>query len=114
MAWARSAARSRRAARRSRPRSATKTARRGAGFEAEVGFFSRSKRDLPYQYFPSLEALADWCSVLMIAVRAGDDTHHVVNADIFKRLGAGGYVGNISPASVVDQAALVQALTDNT
>jgi lactate dehydrogenase-like 2-hydroxyacid dehydrogenase len=91
-----------------------KIAARVAAFEAEVGYFSRSRHDVPYQYFASLEALADWCSVLMIAVRAGSDTHHVVNADILKRLGDGGYVVNIARGSVIDQAALVQALTDKT
>jgi hydroxypyruvate reductase len=91
-----------------------KIAARCAAFEADVGYFSRSKRDLPYQYFPSLEALADWCSVLMIAVRAGDDTHHVVNADILKRLGEDGYVVNIARGSVIDQKALVEALTSKT
>src|SRR5215813_8910327 len=63
-----------------------KIAARVAAFESEVGYFSRSKHDVPYQYFPTLEALADWCSVLMVAVRAGADTHHVVNADILRRL----------------------------
>jgi lactate dehydrogenase-like 2-hydroxyacid dehydrogenase len=91
-----------------------KIAARVAAFEAEVGYFSRSQRDVPYRYFPSLEALADWCSVLVIAVRAGYDTHHVVNADILKRLGEDGYVINIARGSVIDQAALVQALTDKT
>jgi hydroxypyruvate reductase len=91
-----------------------KIAARVAAFEAEVGYFSRSRHDVPYQYFPTLEALADWCSVLMIAVRAGADTHHVVNADILKRLGEDGCVVNIARGSVIDQAALVQALTDKT
>jgi hydroxypyruvate reductase len=91
-----------------------KIAARCAAFEAEVGYFSRSKRDLPYQYFDSLEGLADWCSVLMIAVRAGDDTNHVVNADILKRLGEDGYVVNIARGSVIDQTALVEALTNKT
>jgi hydroxypyruvate reductase len=91
-----------------------KIAARVAAFEAEVGYFSRSQRDLPYRYFTSLEALADWCSVLMIAVRAGADTHHVVNADILKRLGEDGCVVNIARGSVIDQQALVDALTDKT
>jgi len=91
-----------------------KIARRVAAFEAEVGYFSRSRHDVPYQYFPTLEALADWCSVLMIAVRASADTHHVVNADILRRLGEDGYVVNIARGSVIDQAALVKALTDKT
>jgi hydroxypyruvate reductase len=91
-----------------------KIAARVAAFEAEVGYFSRSRHDVSYQYFPTLEALADWCSVLMIAVRAGADTHHVVNADILKRLGEDGCVVNIARGSVIDQAALVRALTDKT
>jgi hydroxypyruvate reductase len=91
-----------------------KIAARVAAFEAEVGYFSRSKYDLPYPYFPSLEALAEWCSVLMIAVRAGQDTHHVVNADILKKLGKDGYVVNISRGSVIDEDALVSALSDQT
>jgi len=89
-----------------------KIAARVAAFEAEVGYFSRSRHDLPYRYFSSLEALAEWCSILMIAVRAGADTHHVVNADILKKLGADGYVVNIARGSVIDQQALVAALAD--
>jgi hydroxypyruvate reductase len=91
-----------------------KIASRVAAFETEVGYFSRSRHDVPYQYWPSLEALAEWCSVLMIAVRAGPDTHHAVNAGILHKLGQDGYVVNISRGLVIDQAALVTALTDNT
>src|SRR5580693_8570425 len=91
-----------------------KIASRVAAFETEVGYFSRSRHDVPYQYWPSLEALAEWCSVLMIAVRAGADTHHAVNAAILKKLGEDGYVVNISRGSVIDQPALVAALTDKT
>jgi hydroxypyruvate reductase len=91
-----------------------KIASRLAAFETEVAYFSRSRRDVPYQYLPSLEALAEWCTVLMIAVRAGSDTHHVVDANIVQKLGKDGYVVNISRGSVIDQQALVAALTDKT
>jgi lactate dehydrogenase-like 2-hydroxyacid dehydrogenase len=91
-----------------------KIASRVAAFESEVGYFSRSRHDVPYRYFPSLEALAEWCSVLMIAVRAGADTHHVVDASILKKLGEDGYVVNISRGSVIDQTALVAALESKT
>ena len=90
-----------------------KIATRMAAFETEVGYFSRSRHDLPYRYFESLEALAEWCSVLMIAVRASADTHHAVNADILKKLGSDGYVINIARGSVIDEAALAAALKDN-
>ena len=91
-----------------------KIAARVAAFESEVGYFSRSRRELPYRYFPSLAALAEWCSVLMIAVRAGPDTHHAVDAEILRKLGADGYVVNIARGSVIDQQALVTALADKT
>jgi hydroxypyruvate reductase len=89
-----------------------KIAARVAAFETDVAYFSRSKHDVPYQYLPSLEALAEWCNVLMIAVRAGADTHHAVDADILRKLGKDGYVVNISRGSVIDRKALVAALAE--
>jgi hydroxypyruvate reductase len=91
-----------------------KIASRVAAFETEVAYFSRSKHDVPYQYLPGLEALAEWCSVLMIAVRAGVDTHHAVDAKILQKLGKDGYVVNIARGSAIDQQALVAALADGT
>jgi lactate dehydrogenase-like 2-hydroxyacid dehydrogenase len=91
----------------------SKIASRMAAFETEVGYFSRSSYDLPYRYFESLAGLAQWCSVLMIAVRASADTHHAVNADILKKLGSDGYVINIARGSVIDEAALAMALKHN-
>jgi hydroxypyruvate reductase len=90
-----------------------KIAARLSAFETEIGYFSRSRHDLPYRYFESLEALSEWCGVLMIAVRASRDTHHIVNADILQKLGSDGYVVNIARGSVIDEAALVAALKDN-
>lgn len=90
-----------------------KIAVRAAAFETEVGYFSRSRHDVPYTYLSSLEALADWSDVLVVAVRAGADTRHKIDADMLKRLGAGGTLVNISRGSVVDEAALVAALESN-
>ena len=87
-----------------------KIALRMAAFETEIGYFSRTRRELPYEYFESLEALAEWCSVLMIAVRAGAETHHAVDAPILQKLGQDGYVINIARGSVIDEAALLAAL----
>jgi lactate dehydrogenase-like 2-hydroxyacid dehydrogenase len=50
----------------------------------------------------------------MVAVRASADTHHAINASILQRLGKDGYVVNISRGSVIDEAALVKALAENT
>ncbi|WP_316182124.1 MULTISPECIES: 2-hydroxyacid dehydrogenase [unclassified Bradyrhizobium] len=92
-----------------------KIASRVAAFETEVGYFNRTRYDdLPYQYFPSLDALAEWCTVLMIAVRASAETTHVVNADLLKKLGTDGHIVNISRGSVIDERALVAALKEGT
>jgi hydroxypyruvate reductase len=90
-----------------------KIASRMVAFETEVGYFSRTRHDLPYRYFENLDALSEWCSVLMIAVRASAATHHAVNAQILKKLGSDGYVVNIARGSVIDEAALAAALKDN-
>ena len=91
-----------------------KIAARAAAFECDVAYHSRSRHDVPYTYVDSLAALVEWCDVLIIAVRAGPDTQHIVDAEMLKKLGAGGYVVNISRGSVIDQAALVAALADKT
>jgi hydroxypyruvate reductase len=89
-------------------------AARAAAFEMDVAYYSRSRHDVPYRYVPSLEALVEWCSVLIIAVRAGADTHHAIDAGMLQKLGPDGYLVNISRGSVIDQHALVAALADNT
>lgn len=90
-----------------------KIAARCAAFEMDLAYHSRNKHDVPYQYHPTLDALAEWCDILMIAVRAGPDTQHIVNRDILMKLGANGTIVNISRGSVIDQRALVEALQNN-
>ena len=90
-----------------------KIAARCAAFESNVAYHSRSRHDVPYAYHDSLASLAEWADILMVAVRAGADTRHVINADILKKLGPQGTVVNISRGSVIDQAALVAALESN-
>jgi lactate dehydrogenase-like 2-hydroxyacid dehydrogenase len=91
-----------------------KIAARAAAFETEVAYFSRSRHDVPYRYIDSLAALAEWCDVLIVAVRAGADTHHIIDADMLRRLGPDGTLVNISRGSAVDEAALAAALADGT
>jgi lactate dehydrogenase-like 2-hydroxyacid dehydrogenase len=91
-----------------------KVATRAAAFEMQVGYHSRSRHDLPFAYHASLASLVEWCDVLVVAVRAGTDTHHIIDAEMLKRLGPEGTLINISRGSVVDQKALTAALKDKT
>jgi len=91
-----------------------KIAQRAAGFEMEVGYHNRTpKGDAPHRYFDSLPALAAWCDVLMVATPGGPGTRHLVDAGILRALGPGGWLVNIARGSVVDTAALAEALRTN-
>ncbi len=88
-----------------------KIAARAATFETEVAYHSRSKKpDVPYAFHETLQALADWADILMIAVRADASTRHLVNADVMNALGAEGILVNISRGSVIDEQAMIALL----
>lgn len=91
-----------------------KIASRAAAFETEIAYHSRNTHDVPYRYFDTLAGLADWCDVLIVAVRAGPDTQHIIDADMLKRIGKDGTIVNISRGSTIDQTALIAALDDKT
>lgn len=85
------------------------------GFEMPVGYHARTMRaDVPYLYHPTPEALAEWADFLVIATPGGSATRHLVGATVLKALGPGGYIVNIARGSVVDTAALIDALQTDT
>lgn len=91
-----------------------KIAKRAAGFDMEIGYHNRKPREgVDHRYFDSLEALAEWADVLVIATPGGPGTRHMVNARILDAIGPQGYLINISRGSVVDTEALAAALRAN-
>ncbi|WOD16093.1 2-hydroxyacid dehydrogenase [Paraburkholderia kirstenboschensis] len=92
-----------------------KIARRGAGFDMEIGYRNRKPREgTSLRYFDDVEALARWCDFLVIATPGGAGTHHLIDASVFEALGPRGFVVNVSRGSVLDTAALAQALAAGT
>jgi lactate dehydrogenase-like 2-hydroxyacid dehydrogenase len=88
-----------------------KVARRGAGFDMELGYHNRKPREgESMRYFDSATALAQWCDFLVIATPGGPGTQHLVNKAVLDALGPQGFVVNVSRGSVVDTAALADAL----
>jgi len=73
----------------------------------------RPKPDVETPYIDSLEDLADQCRGLVICCRPDETTRHLINDNILDRLGADGVLVNVSRGSVVDEAALIEALKSN-
>ena len=88
-----------------------KIARRAAGFDMPVGYCTRTRRaDVAHPWFDGVQALAAWCDVLVVATPGGPATRHLVDAAALDALGPDGFLVNIARGSVVDTAALVEAL----
>ncbi|WP_459616304.1 2-hydroxyacid dehydrogenase [Bordetella sp. 2513F-2] len=92
-----------------------KIARRGLGFDLDIGYHNRRPRDeVSYTYFDSPVALAQWADYLVVVTPGGAGTRHLVNAEVLRALGPRGFLVNVARGSVVDTAALASALRDGT
>jgi len=90
-------------------------AKRAIAFDMQVAYASRApKVDLPYRFYDKTAALAAEVDYLLVAVPGGEDTHHLIDAEVLAALGQKGYLINIARGSVVDQPVLVQALKEKT
>lgn len=76
-----------------------------------VAYHGRHEQgDVPHRYHASLVDLAKACDVLMAVAPGGAATHHIINTEVLEALGPDGFLVNIGRGSVVDEAALVEAL----
>ncbi len=83
------------------------------GFDMEVVFFNRSKvTDLafPAQQLPDLAAVCGAADIVVLAVPATPDTHHMMDATALRQMQAHSILVNIARGDVVDEAALIAAL----
>ncbi|WP_019142457.1 2-hydroxyacid dehydrogenase [Noviherbaspirillum massiliense] len=88
-------------------------ARRSAGFEMDVRYHSRRPvPDVPWTYEASAASLAEWADFLVVACAGGAATRHLVSAEVLQSLGPDGFLINIARGSVVDERALVSALSE--
>lgn len=86
-------------------------ARRAQAFDMPISYHNRTQSpDLPYAWKPSVQALAADCDVLVLACNGGPATRDLVNAAVLEALGPDGVLINIARGSVVDEAALIDAL----
>jgi lactate dehydrogenase-like 2-hydroxyacid dehydrogenase len=90
-------------------------ARRARGFDMEIHYYNRH-RLLPEIeqgaiYHPSVRDLAPHCDFLSVNCPATPETHHLVNADLLALLPDDAVVINTARGAVVDDDALIAALT---
>ena len=86
-------------------------ARRASGFDMDVRYHSRRPVEgAAWQHEPDLPALARWADFLVVITAGGPETKHLVNDAVLDALGTKGYLVNVSRGSVIDEAALVDAL----
>ncbi|NDW00844.1 2-hydroxyacid dehydrogenase [Salipiger sp. PrR002] len=86
-------------------------ARRFEPLGLEIGYTARSARDLPWSYFPDVQALAEWADILVAIVPGGAATQGMFNKPVLEALGPTGSFINVARGSVVDEPALIEALS---
>jgi lactate dehydrogenase-like 2-hydroxyacid dehydrogenase len=86
-------------------------ARRALGFGMSVAYTGRAPRPgVPYPFIASLVELAEASDVLFVAASGNPGTAGIVNAEVLDALGPDGILVNIARGSIIDEAALVEAL----
>jgi lactate dehydrogenase-like 2-hydroxyacid dehydrogenase len=86
-------------------------AERIEGFGVEIAYHGRSRQpDVAYAYHDSLRGLAAAVDVLISIAPGGPETRRIIDAQVLEALGPDGILINVGRGTVVDEAALIEAL----
>jgi lactate dehydrogenase-like 2-hydroxyacid dehydrogenase len=86
-------------------------ARRAEAFGLEIAYHSRRPVEgASHAYYPTPVALAEAVDTLMVVLPGGASTQHLVGREVIEALGPTGILINVGRGSVVDEAALADAL----
>jgi len=82
------------------------------GFGMAVKYVNRSPKDVPFpaEQIATLKELAAQVDVLVIAVPAGPEAHHLIDADVLSAMQPHAHLVNIARGDIIDEAALIAAL----
>jgi lactate dehydrogenase-like 2-hydroxyacid dehydrogenase len=90
-------------------------ATRAAAFGMQITYFGRKKQaDVSYPFYDDLVAMARDVDTLMVITPGGPATKGLVSKAVLEALGPRGIVINMARGSVVDEAALIEAVTKGT
>jgi lactate dehydrogenase-like 2-hydroxyacid dehydrogenase len=87
-------------------------ARRLDAFDVKLSYFGRNDQKLAYRFEPDLHALARRSDVLIVAAPGGADTSKLIDGAVLEALGPEGYLVNMARGSLVDETALLDALSN--
>lgn len=86
-------------------------AKRAAGFSMQIAYTDPVQaNDVPYLWHPDVLSLASAVDFLIVCAAGGGGTAQLINAAVLKALGPDGILVNIARGSIVDEAALLDAL----
>ncbi len=77
-----------------------------------VSYHGRSEQPVPYRYYASVLELAGAADFLVVACPGGPATKHLINREVLQALGQQGILINIARGSIVDEPALIEALSE--
>lgn len=90
-------------------------ARRCEAFGLTIAYHGRNPQcDVPYRYYADLVEMAKDVDILVSVAPGGAATHHMINAEVLRALGPEGILINVGRGTVVDEAALIEALRQGT
>ncbi len=84
-------------------------------FKMKVSYHGRNKQEyLPYDYYGDLEAMARDVDWLVVVAPGTPETKGIVSKQILEALGPEGNLVNVARGTLVDEPALVEALSNGT
>lgn len=87
-------------------------AKRARAFGLKIAYHGRSRQDdVKYPYYADLVEMAEAVDILMVVTPGGSGTRHLINRRVIESLGPTGTLINVARGSVVDEQALVKALS---
>lgn len=88
-------------------------AKRAEGFNMQIFYYSRSKKDVNYQYIDNLTLLAQEVDFLVVCAAATPDNQGMINKKVLEALGSQGILINIARGALVDENALIELIRTN-
>jgi lactate dehydrogenase-like 2-hydroxyacid dehydrogenase len=86
---------------------------RAASFGMHIAYCGpRRKNDVTYPYYDDVQSLARTADCLVVTCALTPATRKLINAPVLDALGADGFLVNIARGAVVDEPALIAALTN--